>query len=271
MYRTVAPSPFRAHAGHPDTRARVAFAAARAGIRGDRHALARDGARAVDVGLRADRHDDASAVAVSTTSSSCSSFTCSAARRAGFRRRATAEALAAIPGSRGVDQHRPGCETTSRPGQDIDVRESFSHTPPGSSSFSASAPAWDGCRRPTKGEREASRSSATTSGQQLFANRTEIADAHLSIRGRSYAIVGVLPTHANAPIGANIWVRQGAGYRSWTWLRRRATACGSFTGRDVQPRRQCTLMERFDPVVWPPQRQAVRRAHWTPCARRRLR
>ncbi len=39
-----------------------------------------------------------------------------------------------------------------------------------------------------------------------FGNRNELADAHISIGDNQYTVVGVMPVHANAPFGADVWI-----------------------------------------------------------------
>src|ERR1035437_8593396 len=119
------------------------------------------------------------------------------------------EGLANIPGIAGVT-------STDFDGSDIEAGQiiefaRISYTQSGFFDFLGARPRLG--RLPTTGEEQEGRVAIVSdrSWKLFFANRTEIADAHLAIRGRTYRIIGVLPSEANAPGGADIWIPKAAG------------------------------------------------------------
>ena len=82
--------------------------------------------------------------------------------------------------------------------------------------------------------------------RQHFGNRSEIGDAHLSIDGRVYAIIGVLPPHADAPANVEVWipdVEQPNGAYGQPFVRLRP----GVTERDIQPQLNA-IMKRLTEV-----------------------
>src|ERR1035437_5915041 len=119
------------------------------------------------------------------------------------------EGLANIPGIAGVT-------SADFDGSDIEAGQTIefariSYTQSGFFDFLGAHPRLG--RLPTTGEEQEGSVAIVSdrSWKLFFANRAEIADAHSAIRGRTYRIIGVLPTEANAPGGADIWIPKAAG------------------------------------------------------------
>jgi predicted permease len=77
--------------------------------------------------------------------------------------------------------------------------------------------------------------------KQHFGNRATIGDAHITTGDIVYAVVGVLPPHTTAPLGASVWLpMDGAQSRGEPFVRLHR----GVTPTDVQPRLNA-IMQRF--------------------------
>lgn len=158
------------------------------------------------------------------------------------------DALGAIPGVTGVTSVGLTFDYIEA-GQSTDLLP-YAHTPPGFFELLGARARIGRLPAPSEGRDERVAVVSDDFWKERFGNRAQIRGAELTVRGHVYAIVGVLPPRATAPLGASAWIPQAADTSAGFGVPIVRLNAG-VTPKEVQPRIN-VIMERFTSVYGSP-------------------